>query len=315
MTLQSKSVKKKPLKRTTKTSETKKTVLAKKKPQSEKPKLKKPIASADVEPDNEQPTESAAEPAREYPKEPRNEQRLQKILAAAGIASRRKAEELITQGRVQVNKETVTALGTKADPQRDHIRVDGKKIHAAESHRYFVLNKPKGYVTTTHDPQGRPTVLDLLPPALRALRIYPVGRLDRDTSGLLLLTNDGDFALHLSHPRYSLEKCYHALLNGRPTESELEKLRKGVTFSEDDGRPFTSSSARVRVLCREGHDCWVELAIHEGRKRQIRRMVATVGYAVTQLERVAIGTLSLGELPLGKWRHLTEDEVRLLSNG
>jgi 23S rRNA pseudouridine2605 synthase len=170
-------------------------------------------------------------------------------------------------------------------------------------------------VTTSHDPQGRPTVLDLLPPALRALRVYPVGRLDRDTSGLLLLTNDGDFALRLSHPRYALEKCYHALLSGCPTEGELTKLRKGVTFSEDDGRPFTSSSARVHVLRREGRDCWLELAIHEGRKRQVRRMLAAIGHSVSQLERVGIGPLLLGELPMGKWRHLTEDEVRLLSDG
>ena len=242
-------------------------------------------------------------------------ERLARFLAHAGIASRRHAEDLIAAGRVKVNGEVVTTQGTRIDPERDVVLVDGKAVHATQAHVYLLLNKPPGYVTTTHDPQGRPTVLNLLPPALRALRVYPVGRLDRDTGGLLLLTNDGDFALRLSHPRYALEKCYHALLSGCPTEGELEKLRKGVTFSEDDGRPFTTSSARVRVLRRAGRDCWLELAIHEGRKRQIRRMLAAIGYSVTQLERVAIGSLVLGDLPMGKWRHLTEDEVRLLKEG
>ncbi len=242
-------------------------------------------------------------------------ERLARFLAHAGIASRRHAEDLIAAGRVTVNDEVVTTQGTRIDPKRDVVLVDGKTVHAAQAHVYLLLNKPPGYVTTAHDPEGRPTVLDLLPPALRALRVYPVGRLDRDTAGLLLLTNDGDFALRLSHPRYALEKCYHALLNGCPTKDELEQLRKSVTFREDDGSLFTSSPARVRVLRREGRDCWLELAIHEGRKRQIRRMLATIGYSVTKLERVGIGPLTLGDLPVGQWRHLTEDEVRLLTEG
>jgi 23S rRNA pseudouridine2605 synthase len=241
-------------------------------------------------------------------------ERLARFLAHAGIASRRHAEDLIAAGRVKVNGEVVTTQGTRIDPERDVVLVDSQAVHAAQAHFYLLLNKPPGYVTTTHDPQGRPTVLNLLPPALRALRVYPVGRLDRDTAGLLLLTNDGDFALRLSHPRYALEKCYHALLSDCPTEGELAKLREGVTFSEDDGRSFTSSSARVRILRRAGRACWLELAIHEGRKRQVRRMLAAVGHTVTQLERVAIGPLTLGDLPVGEWRHLTEDEVRLLSD-
>lgn len=243
------------------------------------------------------------------------QERLARFLAHAGIASRRHAEVLIASGRVKVNGAVVTTQGTRIDPEHDVVLVDGKAVHATEEHVYLLLHKPAGYVTTARDPEGRPTVLDLLPPAIRALRVYPVGRLDRDTSGFLLLTNDGDFALRLSHPRYSLEKYYHALLHDCPTKDELEKLRNGVTFREDDGSLFTTSPARVRVLRREGRACWLELAIHEGRKRQIRRMLAAIGHTVAQLERVGIGPLSLGDLPVGKWRYLTEDEVRELNGG
>ena len=239
-------------------------------------------------------------------------ERLARFLAHAGVASRRHAEDLIAAGRVQVNGEVVTTQGSRIDPTRDIVKVDGKAVRATQSHVYLLLHKPAGYVTTARDPEGRPTVLDLLPPAIRSLRVYPVGRLDRDTSGLLLLTNDGDFALRLSHPRYSLEKRYHALLHACPTQEELEKLRNGVTFREDDGSLFTTSPARVRILYHEGSACWLELAIHEGRKRQIRRMLAAVGHTVAQLERVGIGSLALGNLPVGKWRYVTEDEVREL---
>lgn len=240
-------------------------------------------------------------------------ERLARFLAHAGVASRRHAEDLIASGRVKVNGEVVTTQGTRIDPEHDVVLVDGKAVRAAQEHVYILLHKPSGYVTTARDPQGRPTVLDLLPPAIRALRVYPVGRLDRDTSGLLLLTNDGDFALRLSHPRYSLEKHYSALLNDCPTRDELEQLRHGVTFREDDGSLFTTSPARVRVLRREGRACWLELAIHEGRKRQIRRMLAAIGHTVSQLERVGIGPLLLGDVPSGQWRYLTEDEVRVLN--
>ncbi|HVB22541.1 MAG TPA: pseudouridine synthase [Ktedonobacteraceae bacterium] len=242
-------------------------------------------------------------------------ERLARFLAHAGIASRRHAEDLIAAGRVKVNGEVITAQGTRIDPEHDAVLVDGKAVQATHTHVYLLLHKPSGYVTTAHDPQGRPTVLDLLPSDIRALRVYPVGRLDRDTSGLLLLTNDGDFALRLSHPRYSLEKHYHALLNDCPTKDELEQLRNGVTFREDGGNLFTTSPARVRVLRREGRACWLELAIHEGRKRQIRRMLAAVGHTVSQLERVGIGPLLLGDLPLGQWRYLTEKEVQALNVG
>lgn len=242
-------------------------------------------------------------------------ERLARFLAHAGVASRRHAEDLIAAGRVKVNGEVITAQGTRIDPEHDVVLVDGKAVQAAQAHVYILLHKPSGYVTTAHDPQGRPTVLDLLPSDVRALRVYPVGRLDRDTSGLLLLTNDGDFALRLSHPRYSLEKHYHALLNDCPTKDELEQLRNGVTFREDGGSLFTTSPARVRVLRREGRACWLELAIHEGRKRQIRRMLAAVGHTVSQLERVGIGPLLLGDVPLGQWRYLTQEEVQALNVG
>ena len=239
-------------------------------------------------------------------------ERLARFLAHAGIASRRHTEELIAAGRVKVNGQVITVQGTRIDPRRDAVTVDDRAVQPVQRHVYLLLNKPPGYVTTARDPQGRPTVLDLLPPELRALRVYPVGRLDRDTGGLLLLTNDGDFALRLSHPRYSLEKRYHALLCGCPTERDLERLRAGVVFSEDDGSLFTSSPAQARIMRRVGQDCWLELAIHEGRKRQIRRMLATVGFTVTQLRRVSIGPVALDNLPVGKWRYLTDDEVQAL---
>jgi len=246
--------------------------------------------------------------------QPHNGERLARFLAHAGIASRRHAEELIAAGRVQVNGVTVTTQGTRIDPVHDVVNVDGKPVGAAARQVYVLLHKPVGYVSTASDPQGRPTVLDLLPSELRHLRVYPVGRLDIDTSGLLLLTNDGDFALRLSHPRYSMEKHYHVLVQGCPNEAALTALRNGVTFTEDDGRSHTSALAQVRLLRRVGANCWLELTIHEGRKRQVRRMLAIVGHRVLQLVRVGIGPITLGDLPLGKWRYLTDEELGLLMN-
>ncbi len=239
-------------------------------------------------------------------------ERLARFLAHAGIASRRHAEELIASGRVQVNGVTLTTQGTRIDPRRDSVSVDGKPVAAARSQVYVLLHKPVGYVSTAYDPQGRPTVLTLLPPELRRMRIYPVGRLDIDTSGLLLLTNDGNFALHLAHPRYATEKHYQALVRGCPGESVLAALRKGVTFSEDDGRRHTSAPAQVGILRRAGANCWLALTIHEGRKRQVRRMLAAVGYPVLQLKRVGIGPIALGDVTVGNWRYLREEEVEAL---
>lgn len=240
-------------------------------------------------------------------------ERLARFLAHAGIASRRHAESLIAEGRVQVNGVPVTTQGTRIDPQRDRVSVDGRPVQPAAQQVYVLLHKPAGYVTTAHDPQGRPTVLDLLPAELRTLRVYPVGRLDIDTSGLLLLTNDGAFALHLAHPRYVQEKHYEALVRGHPMPATLEALRKGVTFTEDDGRRHRSAPAQVRLLRHSGSDSWLALTIHEGRKRQVRRMLAAVGHPVLRLSRVAIGSLTLKDVPLGKWRYLSEAEVQTLS--
>jgi 23S rRNA pseudouridine2605 synthase len=242
-------------------------------------------------------------------------ERLARFLAHAGIASRRHAEDLIAAGRVQVNGVAVTTQGMRIDPARDRVTVDGQSVTTHTRPVYILLHKPAGYVTTAHDPHGRPTVLDLLPMDVRRLRVYPVGRLDRDTSGLLLLTNDGDFALHITHPRYSLEKHYHALIEGCPTARALAMLRSGVDFSEDNGQRHTSAPAKVHMLRREGENCWLLLVIHEGRKRQVRRMLQAIGYHVLALKRVGIGPLKLDDLAEGKWRYLSEDEVKTLKPG
>jgi pseudouridine synthase len=242
-------------------------------------------------------------------------ERLARFLAHAGVASRRHAEALIAAGRVQVNGTKVTALGTRIHPQHDRVTVDGKPVQPAARHIYIMLHKPVGYITTAHDQYHRPTVLDLLPPEIRKMRVYPAGRLDLDTSGLLLLTNDGDFALHMTHPRYAMEKRYEALVQGRPTEQTLTLLRQGIMITEDDGRPYRSSPAQVQLLHTIGADSWLALTIHEGRKRQIRRMLEAVGHPVRQLVRVAIGPLILRDLPVGAWRYLNEAEVRALREG
>lgn len=244
--------------------------------------------------------------------QPEHLERLARFLAHAGIASRRHAEELIAAGRVQVNGIPATSPVTRINAERDEVRVDGKPVRPAVQKVYLLLHKPTGYVTTTSDPHGRPTVLDLLPAELRRLRVYPVGRLDIDTSGLLLLTNDGDFALRLTHPRYSTEKHYMTLVQGCPPEKALNALRKGVEITEDAGRTHKTAPAQVRLLRHEGENCWLSLTISEGRKRQVRRMLAAVGYPVLQLIREGIGSLALGNLPVGKWRYLTDEEVKSL---
>ncbi len=239
-------------------------------------------------------------------------ERLARFLAHAGVASRRHAEELIAAGRVQVNGEIVTTQGTRIDPTRDQVSVNGQRVQASTRLVYLLLHKPPGYISTAHDPQGRPTVLDLLPRELRALRVYPVGRLDIDTSGLLLLTNDGDFALRLTHPRYTTEKHYEALVRGIPGRDALASLAEGVVIMEDDGQSHTTAPARVSVLRREGLNSLLALTIHEGHKRQIRRMLLAVGYPVQELARVGIGPLTLKGVAMGKWRYLTDAEVKML---
>jgi pseudouridine synthase len=239
-------------------------------------------------------------------------ERLARFLAHAGVASRRRAEELIAAGRVQVNGVVVREQGSRIDPQHDMVRVDGGIIQRSERQVYILLHKPEGYLSTVSDPQGRPTVLDLLPPELHSQRLYPVGRLDNDTSSLLLLTNDGDFTLHLTHPRYALEKHYIALVEGRPTSTALKTLRQGVVIVEDSGRRYRTAPTGRLSLRHDGDRTWLALSIHEGRKRQVRRMLAVVGLPVLSLQRVGIGTLTLGQLPAGRWRYLTEAEVLAL---
>jgi 23S rRNA pseudouridine2605 synthase len=241
-------------------------------------------------------------------------ERLSRFLAHAGIASRRHAEELIAAGRVKVNGVTVTTQGTRIHPVMDIVLVDGKPVPTTSKHVYLMLHKPTGYVSTAHDPQGRPTVVELLPAELHSLRVYPVGRLDIDTRGLLLLTNDGDFALHLTHPRYFMQKHYQALVKGCPSENSLQVLRNGVTIVEDQGRSHKTAPAKIQLLRKEGSDCWLSLTIHEGRKRQVRRMLAAVGHPVLELSRVGIGPIELGALPVGKWRYLSGEEVKSLQD-
>ena len=237
-------------------------------------------------------------------------ERLQKIIAAAGIASRRKAEQLITGGLVSVNGQTVTELGSKADPERDHIRVSGKLLHGPERQIYLLLNKPKGYVTTLNDPEGRPTVMDLL----RGLgaRVYPVGRLDYASEGLLLLTNDGDFAYRLMKAASHVPKTYLVKVAGMPTSDALERLRRGVSIPSDRGKRVKTAPAKIRVI-RESNNPWYEVTLIEGRNRQIRRMFEQVGHHVEKITRVRYGPLQLDVHP-GEFRRLTPEEVAKLKS-
>ena len=232
-------------------------------------------------------------------------ERLQKIIAAAGITSRRAAEELIAEGRVRVNGQVVTEPGSKADPAKDHIKVDGKLINPHQPPTYIMLNKPAGYMTTLSDPEGRPTVQDLLKGV--KTRVYPVGRLDYNTEGLLLLTNDGDFAHLITHPKHEFPKTYRAKVKGVLEEQQIEKLEAGVYL--DDGK---TAPARVRKVSKEEMNSWLEITIHEGRKRQVRRMFDHVGHSVIKLKRIRTGSLALGDLPEGSFRHLTSEEVKAL---
>ena len=237
-------------------------------------------------------------------------ERLQKILSQAGIASRRHAEEMIVAGRVMVNGQVVTTLGSKADPARDHIRVDGKLLQGAERHRYFVLNKPKGYVTTVSDPEGRQTVMEFF--AKMSERLYPVGRLDYQSEGLLLMTNDGELANLLTKAGSGVEKTYLVKVAGQPTEAELDRLRDGVTIEREgagSGRVRTAP-ARVRQV-REGDNPWYEVVLTEGRNRELRKMFSAVGHFVEKIRRVGYGPLVLDVEP-GKLRELTLDEVNEL---
>lgn len=264
-------------------------------------------------------------------------ERLQKIIAAAGIASRRKAEEMISSGMVEVNGQTVTELGTKADPEIDHIRVNGKLLRGAEHHVYLLMNKPKGYVTTVSDPEGRPTVMDLLRGI--SARVYPIGRLDYGSEGLLLLTNDGDLAYRLMKAASHVPKVYLVKVAGKPDMEGLDRLRNGLMIPE--GRSFRAASddqrarerrdgeaagatkfahrrqdrvktapAEVRII-REGDNPWYEVTLTEGKNRQIRKMFEEIGHHVEKIRRVRYGPLSL-DVPPGEFRKLTFEEIARL---
>lgn len=238
------------------------------------------------------------------------EERLQKFLAEAGIASRRKSEELIAAGRVKVNGMIVTEQGVKIDPKKDKVEFDGKAVSAkSEKKVYIMLHKPEGYVTTAKEQFGRPAVLDLIHGVEE--RIFPVGRLDYDTSGLLLLTNDGDLTYRLTHPKHDVDKTYIAKLFGVPDDGDLQKFRRGVII---DGRK--TSPAKIRILEKEKDQrfCTAEIMIHEGKNRQVRKMCEAIHHPVAQLKRVATGELQLGDLPKGKYRFLTEREIKYLKS-
>jgi 23S rRNA pseudouridine2605 synthase len=238
-------------------------------------------------------------------------ERLQKIIAHAGFASRREAETMIREGRVTINGRVVTELGTKADPRADHIKVDGKLITRPETHRYILLYKPKEVMTTVEDPQGRRTVLDLVRGVRE--RIYPVGRLDFHSEGLVLLTNDGELAFKVSHPRHGSVKTYHVKVRGVPEERMIEKLQRGITI--EGKRTLPCEIARIKTTGRgedEGNS-WYEVKLREGRTQQIRKMYQAIGHPVSKLKRVAIGPISDPKLTPGVWRELTKQEVKMLA--
>ena len=237
------------------------------------------------------------------------EQRLQKLIAAAGIASRRHAEAMIVAGVVTVNGRVINELGTKADPEKDHIKVQGRLINSRLKPRqkvYVLLNKPKGYLTSMADPEGRPLVTELVPAALG--RIHPVGRLDFNTEGLLLLTDDGDLTNYVTAARNRVKKVYEVKVKGVPPESAIVRLRRGIRL-EDGNR---TAPAEITRLNETRTNAWFEVTLHEGRNQQIRRMFDAIGHSVLKLARVRIGTLHDEKLRPGEWRRLMETEVKRL---
>lgn len=246
------------------------------------------------------------------PEEPNTDRivpmRLQKFLARAGVASRRGSEDLMTAGRVAINGETITALGAKVDPLTDTVTVDGKEVTLGEGNIYLALNKPTGVVTTMSDPQGRPTVATLVPLASHP-GLFPVGRLDADTTGLLLFTTDGEMSHRLLHPRWKVPKTYTALVDGTPDAEDLTRLSNGIQL--DDGM---TAPAKVQVLFSEGAQSHARITITEGRKRQVRRMFSALSHPVVELHRDSFGPIQLADLPEGQWRYLDDSEVAALKS-
>jgi len=237
-------------------------------------------------------------------------ERLQKIMAACGVASRRKAEEMIASGRVTLNGAVVTELGTKADAEQDQICVDGKPLKGPERLLYFLLHKPKGYVTTVSDPEGRLTVMELMRKCPE--RVYPVGRLDYASEGLLLMTNDGALAQKLMKAGSHVPKTYLVKISGKPEEKAIQRLRGGITIELEDGKRVKTSPAKIRLV-EDGANPWYEVILIEGRNRQIRRMFQRVGFNVEKIRRVRLGPLVL-DVPPGKFRELTKGEVEQLKS-
>ncbi|MFT3887134.1 MAG: pseudouridine synthase [Arachnia sp.] len=231
--------------------------------------------------------------------------RLQKVLAAAGVASRRASEILIDEGRVEVNGKVVTEQGMRVNPETDHIRVDGSRIPPQRKHQYLVLNKPRGVVSTMDDPEGRRTLADYLPRTKD--RLFHVGRLDTETEGLIILTNDGDFAHRLAHPSYEVQKTYQVQVVGGMDNRTLKRLEKGVTLDDGPVRPD-----KIKLVARTEKKTLLEVTLHEGRNRIVRRMMDAVGHPVDRLARTRIGPVRLGLLPVGETRELTREELGAL---
>lgn len=231
--------------------------------------------------------------------------RLQKVIAGSGLSSRRKAEAMIAEGRVTVNGQVVREQGTRVDPQRDHVKVDGRHLKPMPPHAFLMLNKPVGYVSTLSDPAGRPTITDLLTGV--SIRVFPVGRLDVDGEGLMLLTNHGVLAQALLHPRHHVPKTYLIKVKGILSDEEIATLQRGVVLQ--DGRTGT---ADVQKVGKAKENSWLEITIYEGRKHQVKRMLEAVGHPVLRLKRVRFGPLTLGDLPPGRYRYLTDREANAL---
>jgi len=238
-------------------------------------------------------------------------ERLQKIIAHAGYALRREAEAMMRAGRITLNGRVVTELGTRADPDRDHIKVDGKLITRAEEHRYIIIYKPKEVMTTVEDPQGRRTVIDLVRGVRE--RIYPVGRLDYHSEGLVLLTNDGELAYKVSHPKHGSVKTYNVKVRGVPEERIIDKLRRGITLDGKRTLPCEIAPIKTTGKTADEGNSWWEVKLREGRTQQIRKMFQAVGHPVSKLKRVAIGPIFDPKLSPGVWRELTKHEVKLLA--